>query len=120
VSYQIPALHFDHAAQEIFDGWLGDLEKRLRAGGEHEAFESHLAKYKKLMPALALLGHLVDSADGPITQDAFRQSPSRRESKFLRRRRRIESLFLRLTALTKLTKGVTDRTDKRYHRVLRH
>jgi putative DNA primase/helicase len=65
----IPALHFDQAAQELFDSWLGELETRLRAGGEHQAFESHLAKYKKLMPALALLGHLADAGEGPIALD---------------------------------------------------
>jgi putative DNA primase/helicase len=36
-----------------------DLEKRLR-GDLHPALESHLAKYRKLVPALALICHLVD------------------------------------------------------------
>jgi Protein of unknown function (DUF3987)/DnaB-like helicase N terminal domain len=72
----IPALRFDDAAQELFDEWLGDLERRLRAGAEHEAFESHLSKYRKLLPALALLIHLADSPmpPGPVTVAAAQRA----------------------------------------------
>lgn len=63
---EIPALRFSLEAQEMFDEWRGILEARLR-GPEIEAtpaFESHLAKYRSLMPSLALLFHLVETVQG--------------------------------------------------------
>lgn len=47
-----PYLRFDRDGQSLFDGWRQDMEHRLRAGAEHPALESHLAKYRKLVPAL--------------------------------------------------------------------
>lgn len=63
---EIPALRFSAEAQALFDAWYETLEMRLRSGELNHAvsFESHLAKYRSLMPALALLFHLVDVADG--------------------------------------------------------
>lgn len=61
----IPAMRFTNEGQEIFDYWRYQLETRLR--GDHglpPALESHLIKYRKLMPALALIFHLVAVADG--------------------------------------------------------
>lgn len=62
----IPFLRFDGEAQEIFTEWRGELEQRIRRGNEHPAFESHLSKYRKLVPSLALLIHLADSTAGVI------------------------------------------------------
>ncbi len=62
---QIPALRFSPEGQEIFDYWRFKLETRIR--GELRlppAMESHLTKYRKLMPALALIFHLVAVVDG--------------------------------------------------------
>ena len=67
----IPALRFAPDAQELFDAWRADLEARLRTP-EMEAtpaFESHLAKYRSLMPSLALVDHLttfVSSVSAPV------------------------------------------------------
>lgn len=61
-----PFLRFDDAAQEVFIEWRVDLERRVRSGDEHPAFESHLAKYRSLIPSLALLSHLVDGNTGPV------------------------------------------------------
>ena len=50
-------------AQELFDAWRADLEARLRTP-EMEAcpaFESHLSKYRSLMPSLALIFHLTET-----------------------------------------------------------
>ena len=59
----VPELHFSTDAQELFDQWHGRLERRLRSQDlGTPAFESHLAKYRSLMPTLALLFHLVDFA----------------------------------------------------------
>ena len=60
----IPWLRFTPEAQELFDDWRDELENRLRSDElvGTPAFESHLAKYRSLMPSLALLFHLVDCA----------------------------------------------------------
>ena len=59
----IPALRFAPNAQELFDAWRADLEARLRTPEMETtpAFESHLAKYRSLMPSLALIDHLTTS-----------------------------------------------------------
>jgi len=65
----IPALRFDPEAQEFFNSWRDRLEQRLRSDemAGRDAFESHLAKYRSLMPSLALLNHLVEVAAGTAT-----------------------------------------------------
>lgn len=61
----IPALRFTPAGQETFNQWRHDLETRLRSDhGLHPAMVSHLAKYRSLMPSLALIFHLIEVADG--------------------------------------------------------
>ena len=60
----IPAIQFAPDAQELFDEWRGDLEIKLRSDElPSEAIESHLAKYRSLMPSLALLFQLVADMD---------------------------------------------------------
>jgi hypothetical protein len=60
-------LGFDANAATKFLDWLKDLELRLRAGRLHVALESHLGKYRKLVPALALINQLTDAGIGPVT-----------------------------------------------------
>jgi putative DNA primase/helicase len=67
----IPFLRFDDAAQKVFSEWRGGLEQRLRSGEEHPAFVSHLSKYRKLIPSLALINHLCDTGHGAVSQDAL-------------------------------------------------
>lgn len=62
----IPFLQFDEEAQNAFDKWRAVLEHKIRSGDEHPAIESHLAKYRSLIPTLALLTHLADGGTGPI------------------------------------------------------
>jgi len=59
---EIQAIRFDERAQELFRDWRGKLERRLRAGelAATPAFESHVAKFRKLMPALALIQHVAE------------------------------------------------------------
>jgi putative DNA primase/helicase len=58
----IPAIRFSPSAQAIFNDWRADLETSLRNGEiQYPALEAHLAKYRSLMPSLALIFHLVDS-----------------------------------------------------------
>lgn len=66
----IPFLRFAPAAQEAFNGWRADLEHRVRSGEEHPAVESHLAKYRSLVPSLALIRHLADGMGGPVGEVA--------------------------------------------------
>ena len=65
----MPALRFAPDAQELSDEWRSTLERRLRSAelGAAPAFESHLAKYRSLMPSLALVFHLVEVVDGTAT-----------------------------------------------------
>jgi hypothetical protein len=65
---KIPCLRFSPEGQLVFDQWRERLENRLR--GDHglsPSLESHLTKYRKLMPALALIFHLINYADGRTT-----------------------------------------------------
>jgi putative DNA primase/helicase len=62
----VPCLAFDAEAQVIFRAWRDELEARVR-GEELQrtpAFCSHVAKYRSLMPALALLFHVLDTVAG--------------------------------------------------------
>jgi hypothetical protein len=68
---QVPCLRFGDAAHEDFLGWRTDLERRLRSGEISPALEGHLAKYRKLVPALALINHLADGGTGPISHRAL-------------------------------------------------
>jgi hypothetical protein len=60
----IPAVRFTDEAQEVFDRWRAELEAKLRTEELHPAVESHLAKYRSLMPSLALIFHLIEHVDG--------------------------------------------------------
>lgn len=62
----IPVLRFDEPAQLMFDVWRERLEARLRDDSEHPTTEAHLAKYRSLVPSLALLIHLAEHSDGPV------------------------------------------------------
>lgn len=67
----IPFLRFDETAQELFSEWRADFEPRIRNGNDHAAFEAHLAKYRKLVPALALLIHLADDGGAAVGETAL-------------------------------------------------
>ena len=56
-----PAVHrFAPGAQDMFEVWRNEFELELRSGAHHPAVESHLAKYRKLVPAIALVCALAD------------------------------------------------------------
>ena len=54
---------FTPEAQAHFVEWLVPFESELRGDSMHPAMVSHLAKYRKLIPALALLFALIDTPD---------------------------------------------------------
>ena len=53
-------LNFDPDAQLLFREWISDLERRIRSRELSPAMQAHFSKYRKLMPALALLLALAD------------------------------------------------------------
>lgn len=67
----VPFLHFDDAAQVLFSEWIVGLDTRLRSGEEHPAIVSHLSKYRKLVPSLALINHLCDTGQGAVSESAL-------------------------------------------------
>lgn len=60
---QIPFFHFSDEAQEIFNEWLTDLQGRLQTE-EAPLMVEHMAKYRSLMPSMALIFHLINIASG--------------------------------------------------------
>ena len=54
---------FDDAAQALFVEWLVPFETEIRGDDLHPAMVSHLSKYRKLIPALALVFALIDTPD---------------------------------------------------------
>jgi len=67
----LPCLGLDAEAHGIFLEWRQDLESRLRNGELPPALESHLAKYRKLVPGLALINHLADGGRGDVGEQAM-------------------------------------------------
>ena len=74
----LPYLHFTPEAQTVFDAWWGALEGRLRTAPESAVLIGHLGKYRSLMPALALLFHVIECVahgrGGPASADAATQA----------------------------------------------
>lgn len=54
---------FDDAAQALFVEWLMPFENEIRGDELHPAMISHLSKYRKLIPALALVFAMIDTPD---------------------------------------------------------
>lgn len=65
---------FDAAAAFRFVEWQTSLEERLRSNELNPSIESHLAKYTKLVPALALMNQLCDHGIGTIGVDALNRA----------------------------------------------
>jgi len=61
-----PYVRFDPEALVIFRDWRAGFEKRIRSGDLHPAIESHLSKYRKLIPALALVHHFAHGSVGSV------------------------------------------------------
>jgi hypothetical protein len=76
----IPGVRFTPEAQEVFDEWRGELETVLRSDELVPALEAHLAKYRSLMPSLALIFHLIkyvdESVDGTAEGGAVGLGPA--------------------------------------------
>lgn len=70
----MPFLRFDDDGLALFREWREGWEAKLRTGELHPALESHLAKYRKLVPGLALILHLGSGATGPVSARAALQA----------------------------------------------
>jgi hypothetical protein len=64
-------LHFTATAQQAFNSWYVQNEKMLTSGGLDSARQSHFAKYRSLVPALALLFHLLEGHTDPVCKDCL-------------------------------------------------
>lgn len=62
-------LRFTPEALEAFVEWRTELEELLRSD-LLPALESHFAKYRKTIPALALIFHLAEGGTGPVSEAA--------------------------------------------------
>lgn len=64
---KLPGLRFSSYAQHLFDAWRSKLESRLRSDDrESPVFESHLAKFRSLVPSLALIFHLIGRSSATV------------------------------------------------------
>ncbi len=72
----VPVLRFDDEAQALFDAWRETFELESRSAveeGEHPSLVAHWQKYRKLVPALALIFHLAECDEGgPVRVEALR------------------------------------------------
>lgn len=67
----LPYHRFDDAALGVFREWRTYLERRLREGELSPSLESHLSKYRKTIPALALINHVADGGVGYVGEAAI-------------------------------------------------
>lgn len=58
-----PYFRFSESAQELFINWFTELNAEKIANEEHAIIQEHLSKYGKLMPALALIFHIIDGVN---------------------------------------------------------
>ena len=70
----VPYLRFDDEGLMLFREWREGWEPKLRSGDLHPALEAHLAKYRKLVPGLALILHLSNGGTGPVGKRATLQA----------------------------------------------
>lgn len=68
----VQLLHFDSAAQELFNDWYQKNELMLRTGALNPPEHSHFAKYRSLVPGLALLFHLINGHDGSVSEASLK------------------------------------------------
>jgi putative DNA primase/helicase len=67
----VQLLHFDKDAQELFNNWYQENEAMLRAGSLSPSEHSHFAKYRSLVPGLALLFHLLNGHQDLVSKDSL-------------------------------------------------
>jgi hypothetical protein len=68
----VQLLHFDESAQLLFNDWYQKNETILRNGSLEPSEHGHFAKYRSLIPGLALLFHLVNGQTGSVNVDSLK------------------------------------------------
>jgi putative DNA primase/helicase len=73
---EIVSLRFDDEAQDFSDAWRAELETKVRHEHEHHIMRAHLAKYRSLMPSLALIFHLSEASlfNIPVNVEAVKRA----------------------------------------------
>lgn len=68
-----PFFRFDEEGQVLFYQWLEELEAKIRQE-ENPLISEHLAKYRSLMPSIALILHLIEvvggAPPGPVNRNS--------------------------------------------------
>lgn len=64
-------LSFSIEAQVVFDEWRTDLECNLRLPEIHPSVESHLAKFRSLMPSIALILQIADDHGAQCVSEQY-------------------------------------------------
>jgi putative DNA primase/helicase len=67
-------IHFDKEAQTLFNQWYVQNEKFLRNEKLTSSEHSHFAKYRSLIPGLALLFHKLDNHEGNVCLECLASS----------------------------------------------
>jgi len=67
-SHQSLMLHFTAEAQKIHNHWHLKNEGMITSGKIDASRQSHFAKYRSMVPAIALLFHLLDEHLGPVCE----------------------------------------------------
>jgi hypothetical protein len=67
----VQLIHFDKPAQKLFNSWYQVNEKLLRSGSLDASEQGHFAKYRSLIPGLALLFHLINGHTGQVCEDSL-------------------------------------------------
>jgi len=67
----VPYLRFCEDAQNEFDRWRARLEQKIREPELSSHLKAHLAKYRGLVPRLALVCHLANGGVGPVSVEAW-------------------------------------------------
>ncbi len=68
-------LDFSSDAQKIFNTWRNELENhKLKNQDDHPAIISHLAKYRSLMPSIALIMHLIEHAHSDVVPPVSKEA----------------------------------------------
>ena len=67
-------LQFDEHSQALVNAWFLKLESSLSSDKYDPTRQSHFAKYRGMVPALALLFHLLDGHAGQVCEDCLRRA----------------------------------------------
>lgn len=70
----VSCIQFSSDAQSLFSDYRSKLEHHLRSGHESPAMETHLSKFRGLIPRLALVFHLCQSDGGSVGRDALERA----------------------------------------------